>query len=396
MRDSSYLRDRVRALGSALGPELDDKLGGALTQVDNTIGDINNEAGQAIELLDNMDTSVAQYDTAETGRTPNEIKLGPLNVKLTDRATAILDVTSQALAFLLAAEASGGEFTREQIYTLVKNDLLSTTNQRILNLIKNVQAIECKQVGWTEYQAAAAELGQSAGAGPDVEGAAVYMVCWLKETGELIRAWPMRVTATGTVEAPSEEEPAELGDEPIFTLDDCGCSVPVAFDQESSRASTNTISLTTVKGVQFDQAQTLTCNWEEPYKSDKVTANKRLRIEIIVLPTRAEGAALFDEYSDDVASHLPYCEDDFMCTPELHDSTGERYFHVEKNVYIRGDGETFDSTHFAYLVRKQTGSYGITYVIDILVDLPERPQSDTQAEQLALTLESCALDALDR
>lgn len=52
---SATVQDRVRELGSLLGPDVDRGLGGALTQVNNTITDVNREANQAVELLDGMD-----------------------------------------------------------------------------------------------------------------------------------------------------------------------------------------------------------------------------------------------------------------------------------------------------------------------------------------------------
>ena len=62
---SSIIQDRVRELGSALGPDLDQALGGALTQVNNTLQDVNREANQAVVLLDGMEGQVAALDLSQ-------------------------------------------------------------------------------------------------------------------------------------------------------------------------------------------------------------------------------------------------------------------------------------------------------------------------------------------
>ena len=59
---SAIVQQQVRDLGSMLGPDLDRALGGALTQVNASIQDVNREANQAVALLDGMDAQVAELD----------------------------------------------------------------------------------------------------------------------------------------------------------------------------------------------------------------------------------------------------------------------------------------------------------------------------------------------
>ena len=75
---------------------------------------------------------------------------------------------------------------------------------------------------------------------------------------------------------------------------------------------------------------------------------------------------------------------------------GDRYFHLEKTIFRGGDGVTFLSTHYAYLVRKQASSKRKDYVIDISVTLPELEQGNLLSEETTLALDSWALTAIER
>jgi hypothetical protein len=189
---SAAVQQQVRELGSMLGPELDQSLGGALTQVNNSIRDINREANQAVQLLDGMDAQVAALDLSESGSPQAGERIGPLGIRLTDRAAAALDVASQAMAFLTAMQGSGGK-TRDEMYQQIRHELLIARNTHLLQAAQNVSQVECREVGWSEYESARGALNEP----PQTDGAAEdpkYYVCYDRDTGEPIGAWIGRVT----------------------------------------------------------------------------------------------------------------------------------------------------------------------------------------------------------
>ena len=213
---SEIVQDRVRNLGSMLGPDLDRGLGGALTQVNNTIQDINREANQAVELLDGMDAQVAALDLSRAEVAEGGATVGPLNIRLTDRATAVLDVASQGLAFLSAMQGTGGT-TREQMYQQIRTDLLQERNAQLLNAAQHVSQVVCTGVGRGDYEVAVGMLGKSPDTAADPEKA-TYMVCSDRDTGQPVRAWIVRVvmptptpgTGTQPSEATAAMEPGNL------------------------------------------------------------------------------------------------------------------------------------------------------------------------------------------
>jgi len=397
VQGSAYLQNVVRNLGSSLAPGIDRSLGGALTQVDQAIENINQEANQALDLLNSMDSEVAQYDFSQAEASGQQLDLGLANVRLTDRASALIDVASQALAFLSAAQGTGGT-TREQLYTQIRQDLLSGHNAQLMDAIQQLSLLDCRAVSWSEYEAAMTAIGKSAGQAPAIEAGASYMVCIDKESGEPVHGWPLRVTATGTTAAAAAgsqaQESGSLPEEPLFTLADCGCGIPVAFDEGASTASKRSTSWTTATGSQFESMQRLNCEWSQPYTSAEVTARTWFNLDLYALPAASQGQALFSEAVDDVSAHLPYCEQDHTCTPELHDSSGSRYFHVEKNIYEKG-GQHLPSAHFSYLVNYQSVG-GVAYVLEITGNLPERDPGDDEIVRITESIESCALDVIGR
>lgn len=200
--------------------------------------------------------------------------------------------------------------------------------------------------------------------------------------------------ASGAPAVPPEGAISSLGG-PRFTVDDCSCGgISIPLEPDGAYASKDGAAFTTANGTRFENVQRLKCEWTEEYKSELVSAMKILDLEIFALAERGE--ALYSEFRQDAGAHLPYCEEDTMCTPELIDSGSERYFHVEKTVFERGDGVTFPSTHFAYLVNSNTTPSGVTYVVDISVILPEQDPGSTQAADTALALERCAQGVIER
>jgi hypothetical protein len=188
---SALVQQQVRDLGSALGPDLDRALGGALTQVNASIQDVNREANQAVTLLDGMDAQVAELDLSRAEVAEGDQRVGPLNIRVTDRATAALDVASQALAYLSLMQSPGG-MTREQLYQQIRSDLLNERNAQLLDAALHVSQVVCKGVGRGEYEAAVAALGK-APENPDETEKVSYIVCTEWNTGQPIRAWMSRV-----------------------------------------------------------------------------------------------------------------------------------------------------------------------------------------------------------
>jgi hypothetical protein len=393
---SSQLQAGVRSLGSVVGSDLDSRLGGALNQLNQSIDEIKDQAGQAVNLLNTMDAQVSQLDLSQSEPVPHETRVGPVRIHLADRATAVIDVTSQALAFLSAAQGTGG-ITRQQLYQQIRADLLSRHNAQLMNAIQRVSLIDCRAVGWSDYQQAMSALGEQAAEAPDHEGAGTFMVCYDKETGEPIYGWPLRVTATGTAPAMAATTRPEASRAPradaVFTLDDCRCGFPLAFAQEDSSASNGPSSYTTAAGNHFESMQRLDCEWSEPYSSALVTSTKWFDLNIYALPTTADGELLFSEVKGEASSHLPYCEEDHTCTPELYDDSATRHFHIEKTIFESG-GEHLPSSHYAYLAELLTSPEGEAFVIEIAGYLPERDPGDTQAADLSLALERCAIDLI--
>ena len=133
---------------------------------------------------------------------PYEAGIGPVSVQLTDRATAVLDVASQALAFLTATQGTGG-ITREQLYQQIRADLLNQRNAALLSAAMHVSNVTCQQVDRSAYESAAGILQGSPPASPDSTGA-TYYVCTNQDTGQPIGAW---MAGTAYAEEPTEEAP---------------------------------------------------------------------------------------------------------------------------------------------------------------------------------------------
>jgi hypothetical protein len=179
---SAAVQQQVRNLGSMLGPDLDRALGGALTQVNASIEDVNREANQAVTLLDGMDAQVAELDLSRAEVAEGDRGGGPLNIRVTDRATAVLDVASQAMAFLSVMQSPGGT-TREQLYQQIRSELLIARNTHLLQAAQNVSQVECREVGRGEYEAALGALNES----PQTDGLTenpTYFVCFDRDSGE--------------------------------------------------------------------------------------------------------------------------------------------------------------------------------------------------------------------
>ena len=227
---STIVQDRVRELGSMLGPDLDRALGGALTQVNNTITDVNREANQAVELLDGMDAQVATLDLSESETPQAGERIGPLGIRVTDRAAAALDVASQAMAFLTAMQGTGGT-TREQMYQQIRHELLIAHNTHLLQAAQNVSQVECREVDWGVYEAAMGALNES----PQTDGATehpTYHVCFDRDTGEPVGAWIGRVTLPTETPERTQSASATHTPEARWTLQEADAASYLSFTTE--------------------------------------------------------------------------------------------------------------------------------------------------------------------
>ena len=211
---SAVVQQQVRDLGSMLGPDLDRALGGALTQVNASIEDVNREANQAVTLLDGMDAQVAELDLSQAEVAEGDRRAGPLNIRVTDRATAALDVASQALAYLSLMQSPGG-MTREQLYQQIRSDLLQERNVALLNAAQTVRLITCTAVGRGEYELMMGMLGRPPAVVTDSEDP-TYIVCADRQTGQPIRAFVVGVRA-GATATPGEGTPTTEPEIPVGT-----------------------------------------------------------------------------------------------------------------------------------------------------------------------------------
>jgi hypothetical protein len=211
---SAVVQQQVRDLGSILGPDLDRALGGALTQVNASIQDVNREANQAVSLLDGMDAQVAELDLSQAEVAEGDRRAGPLNIRVTDRATAALDVASQALAFLSAMQSPGG-ITREQLYQQIRSDLLQERNVALLHAAQTVRLITCTSVGRGEYELMMGMLGKPPAVVTDSDDP-TYIVCADRQTGQPIRAFVVGAR-DGATPTPGEGTPTTEPEIPTGT-----------------------------------------------------------------------------------------------------------------------------------------------------------------------------------
>ena len=185
---SSIIQDRIRKLGSALGPDLDRALGGALTQVNNTLQDVNREANQAVVLLDGMDGQVAALDLSQaevlrrrhSHRRPAE---HPPDRSGNGRPGRGIPSNSLSLGDAGHRWDNAGAAVQQ-----IRSDLLQERNAALLQAAQTVRLITCTGVGRGEYEMLMGMLGKPPGTASDPE-TAKYVVCTDRETGQPVRAF---------------------------------------------------------------------------------------------------------------------------------------------------------------------------------------------------------------
>lgn len=215
--DNQIKRELAATLGSQLGNKIDRALGGAITRLEHAITDIKNELGQAINVLDDLEASVAQQQeqvrspVSAVGNSTMASNFNPINPN-----SVGLDVAS--FAYTIATERSGnlrpGE-TRQSMYdqirTTLQNAILTNTMNTLLG--DQVGEIYCLVVSLADYQQAATTLGIDTQEPQNPEEAR-YLVCYDVATNEpkVARLLESKFTAETTEEESEETPTVETGD----------------------------------------------------------------------------------------------------------------------------------------------------------------------------------------
>lgn len=211
--DIQEVRNFAQQLGSKAGDKIDRALGGLITKVEGALTNVQNEMGEAINLLDNLDATIAQ--TQSQAVTPislvgNErirdlIPLDPANAR----------VDAVATAFGIAAQNTGaigpGE-TREAMIDRIRTALLAESLTDIMSSLLGVEKGEifCVAVSRAEYEEASWKLGSSPQQ-PNNPDQARYLVCYDTQTREprIARLLESKTSA----DAEQEEEEAGTGED---------------------------------------------------------------------------------------------------------------------------------------------------------------------------------------
>lgn len=225
--DIPVIQEVAKELGSMAGQQLDQALGGVLTQLEDTVTNMQGGMGEAISKLDEIDGQVARYDG--TKRTPiSLLEDGSLvgEILAVDQTNAAVDVV--ASAFAGAAEIKGlleEGTSRETMKDRIRSALMADRLVGLANLKQGMIAGEafCAAVGMGEYQVAAAQLGKQAQDAAEPENA-TYLVCYDLQTGLPVYASILgaddeeeQATLTALDEATPTEDNQSGGDFPLGT-----------------------------------------------------------------------------------------------------------------------------------------------------------------------------------
>jgi hypothetical protein len=196
VRDSAYVRNVVRNLGTMVGQGLDEAMGGALTRVDNALIRAQEEMATAATGLDRIDAEVAALSTEQPNVVTSEST--GLQIRITDSTNSVLDAASSAIAFISAIQGSHGT-TRDQMYQEIRSQMLQEHNVELLQAAMTVRLVTCTGVGRGEYETAMGMLGKPPGTVPDPEDAR-YVVCTDRDSGQPVHAYVVGggVEATAT------------------------------------------------------------------------------------------------------------------------------------------------------------------------------------------------------
>lgn len=199
--DIPQLQRVVRNLGSMVGNQLDRALGGVLSRIEAAMDDVEGGMGQALEVVDQLDTTVAHYSEQE--RMP--ISLVEDNGRLrdlvpVDRANAALDVAATAYAGgaalhgALEPGTSKGEM-RDRIKSALLQQHLDGLH--LAGAEHSAGQVFCSAVGRAQYEVIARQVGRAPETPRDPEQAS-YLVCYDIQTGAPVYAYMVGPTADPT------------------------------------------------------------------------------------------------------------------------------------------------------------------------------------------------------
>ncbi|MBM3120578.1 MAG: hypothetical protein FJZ97_00150 [Chloroflexi bacterium] len=213
VQESTRVQDAVRNLGTLIGQDLDQAMGGTLSRIDQAMAQAQQEMEAAATSLNNLDAQVAALSTARPNVLTSDRTGLPFNIRITDRANALLDVASSAYAFFAGQQGSRGS-TRDQMYQEIRSQNLQEHNVQLLNAAMSVRSVTCTGVGRGEYETAMGMLGRTPLTPPEPDDA-VYMVCKQRD-GQLVHAY----IVGGGIEAlatPGEGTPTAQVEIPVGT-----------------------------------------------------------------------------------------------------------------------------------------------------------------------------------
>ena len=252
------LQDRVRQLGSALGGELDRKLGGLFGELDSVTQDARANLDQAISKLDELDFVVTGYQQLERQPLPliDPDSLAG-NIIEAHRPDAVIDVAAQAYAnaILIAGAVKGPRSTQRQpMREAIRQQLLEQRGERLQQAVEQASLVDCTGVGRAQYELAVQLLGLAAEQPRDPEDAR-YLVC-----GDLESGLPFYAALIGqALEPEAEVSGTPSPTAPIATAEQVGDqgqgSLPVEisgtytgefnyFEQMPGHNQENTITIT--------------------------------------------------------------------------------------------------------------------------------------------------------
>jgi hypothetical protein len=213
VRDSAYMQDHVRYLGTLLGQDLDRAMGGALTRVDQALQRAQEEMAAAATGLDQIDAQVAALSIDSANVAPGDQTGSGSTIRATDGLNAALDAASNAIAFFGLIQDSRGT-TRNEMYQEIRSQMQQEHNVELLNAAMTVRLVTCTGVGRGEYVTAMGMLGRTPGTVPDPEDAR-YVVCTERQSGQPVSAYivggGVEPTATTDERTPTAEAVIPVG-----------------------------------------------------------------------------------------------------------------------------------------------------------------------------------------
>ena len=181
-----------------------------------------------------------------------------------------------------------------------------------------------------------------------------------------------------------------------FSIDNCFCAgISEKQKPKNSTASLNTSSLNLHTGVTVDIQRQLTCRWEESYQSDNLTGTINLSLQIYLMDSEEDAAAMYEAARIEIDEDRSYClEDSEHCSIGTAQFKSERILYTEGTIFIRGGEEVLPSTHIGDLARKYE-DISEHYFIRATVNHPELVLGDIWAFDQIQALDRCALSLIE-